>query len=80
VIELYVLDVPEFRPVIDEGTRRSGNTRKVGNYVQLSSHGALTIGRKAARARRSVWFSSIGALRNGRVTRFDSDFLHIEPE
>lgn len=80
MIELYVLDVPEFRPVIAEGSRCAERTRRVGNYVQLSSHGPLTIGRKDAQARRSVWFSSIGALRNGKVTQFDSETLHIEPE
>jgi hypothetical protein len=80
MIELYVLDVPEFRPVIDEATLRAMRTRKVGNYVELSNEGPLTIERKSARARRAVWFSSIGALRNGKVTQFDSDVLHIEPE
>jgi hypothetical protein len=79
VIELYVLDVPEFRPVIDEGSRRAASARKIGNYVEIVSREALTIDRKAAGARRSVWFSSIGALRNGTVTQFDSDSLRIEP-
>lgn len=80
MIELYVLDVPEFRLVIEEGSRCAARTRSVGNYVELASDRSLTIERKRAGARRSVWFSSIGALRNGKVTQFDGDVLHIEPE
>jgi len=80
MIELYVLNVPEFRPVIDEGLAVADRSRIVGNYVELSTDGPMVIDRKKARARRAVWFSAIGALRNGKVTRFDGDLLHIEPE
>lgn len=80
MILLYVLNVPEFRPVIDEGRAVAGHSRTVGNYVELTSDGPLTIDRRKAHARRAVWFSSIGALRHGKVTQFDSDQLRIEPE
>lgn len=80
MVELYVLDVPEFRPVIDEGSRCAGRVRSVGNYVELASDRSLTIDRKKAGARRAVWFSSIGALRNGKVVQFDDNILRIEPE
>lgn len=80
MIHLYVLDVAEFRPVIDQGSAVADRTRIVGNYVEISSEGPLIVDRKAARARRAVWFSAIGALSNGKVIRFDSDQLHIQPE
>lgn len=80
MIQLYVLNVPEFEPVINQGSVVADSTRIIGNYVELSSVGPLTIDRRKASARRAVWFSSIGALRNGKVTQFDSDQLHIEPE
>jgi hypothetical protein len=78
--ELYVLNVPEFWPVIDEGARCADRHRVVGNYVEFSCDGPLIIDRKKAGARPAVWFSSIGALRHGKVIRFDSDLLHIVPE
>jgi hypothetical protein len=79
VIQLYILNVPEFRPVIDEGRSVAEQSREIGHYVELNSRDALVIDRKKARARRAVWFSAIGALRNGKVTQFDSDILRIEP-
>jgi hypothetical protein len=80
MIELYVLDVPEFRPVIGEATSQADRSQKVGDYFRFLSEGPLSISRKSAQARRAVWFSAIGALRNGKVTQFDSDTLHIEPD
>lgn len=80
MIELYVLNVPEFAPVVEAGRRVADQSTFVGNYVQLCSDGSLTIERRTARARRAIWFSSIGALRNGKVTQFDSEILHIEPQ
>jgi hypothetical protein len=80
VIHLYVLNVPEFKPVIDEGSAVADRARVIGNYVEISSEGPLIIDRRTARARRAVWFSAIGALSNGKVIQFDSDRLHIQPE
>lgn len=80
MIRLYVLNVPEFKPVIDEGSAVADHARVIGHYVEISSEGSLIIDRKKARARRAVWFSAIGALSNGKVTQFDSDQLHIQSE
>lgn len=80
MIQLYVLNVPEFEPVIHEGSLVADRSRVIGNYVELSSESTLTIDRRKARARRAVWFSSIGALRHGKVTQFDGDLLRVEPD
>jgi hypothetical protein len=79
MIQLFILDVPEFRPVIDEAAS-AGTVRKVGNYVEVSSNEGITIERRKAGARRAVWFSTIGALRGAKVVQFDSDALRLEPE
>lgn len=80
MIELYVLDVPEFRAFIDEGVKMADQVRTVGNYVQLSAVGTLTIDRRQAGVRQAVWYSAIGALRHGKVAQFDKDALRVEPE
>lgn len=78
MIKLYVLDVPEFRPVAEEAARSGAERRTVGDYVELTSDSTLTIDRRAAGARRAVWYSSVGALSGGKVAQFDSDALRIE--
>jgi hypothetical protein len=80
VIQLYVLDVPEFKPVIAEATACADHVRPVGNYMEFNSAAGMIIERRKAGTRRAVWFSAIGALRGGKVVQFDSDALRLEPE
>jgi hypothetical protein len=79
VIRLFVLDVPEFRPVIEHARRSAQSSRKVGDYIEFTSTRAIVVGRRAARVRRAVWFSSVAALDGGKLAQFDSDGLRIEP-
>jgi hypothetical protein len=80
VIRLFVLDVPEFSPVIEQAGRSAQSRRKVGDYVEFSSTRAIVVDRRAARVRRAVWFSSVAALDGGKLAQFDADELRIEPE
>jgi hypothetical protein len=80
VIELYVLDVPEFRPMIDEATQYVDEVHSVGNYVQFLKADTLVIDRRKAGVRQSIWYSTIGALRGGKVAQFDRNALVIEAD
>lgn len=80
MIQLFVLDVPEFHAVIDEHAKYADSVRTVGSYVEFGSAEGFTVERRKAGARRAVWFSSISALRGGKVVQFDSDALRVEPE
>lgn len=80
MIELYVLDVPEFRAFIDEGVKVADEVHSIGHYVQLRASGTLVIDRRRAGVRQAIWYSGIGALRHGKVVQFDADALRIEPE
>ncbi|WP_405865706.1 MULTISPECIES: hypothetical protein [unclassified Streptomyces] len=80
MIELYVLDVPEFRAFIDQGAKVADEVHIVGNYVQLCGKSTLIIDRREAGIRPAVWYSAIGALRHGKVAQFDRDALRVEPE
>ncbi|GAB2967997.1 hypothetical protein LWP59_26755 [Amycolatopsis acidiphila] len=80
MIELYVLDVPEFRAFIDEGAKVADQCRTIGNYVLLCSNDTLVIDRRQAGVRQAVWYSAVGALRHGKVAQFDKDALRVEPE
>ncbi|HET6735218.1 glyoxalase [Mycobacterium sp.] len=80
MIELYVLDVPEFRAVIDEVKQYSDEVDPVGYYVRFRNAKTLVVDRRKAGVRQSIWYSSIGALRGGKVAQFDRDALVIEPD
>ena len=80
MIELYVLDVPEFRAVIDEVTQYADDVDSVGNYMRFRNAKTLVIDRRKAGVRQSIWYSSIGALRGGKVAQFDRDALVIEAD
>jgi hypothetical protein len=80
VIELYVLDVPEFRPFIDDAAQYADEVHSFGNYVQFLIEKTLVIDRRKAGVRQSIWYSAIGALRGGVVAQFDRDALVIHAE
>ena len=78
MVKVYVLDVPEFRPII-EGARRaqigvSGPAR--GYYVIAGEH-ELMFSRKALGLKPAVWYSSLSGGLEGRIAQFDRDTLRI---
>lgn len=78
---LYVLDVEDFRPLAEvAGAHLDVTVRRRGPYFEVSSAGAITIDRAATRTRNAVWFSSVAAVADGTVTRWDKDELVIEPK
>ncbi len=80
MIELFILDVEEWRPVIDVAERAGRVTAdRADPYVRLSSAEPIVIDRRATGVRHSVWYSTVGALRGGQVTQFDKDALRIDP-
>lgn len=77
---LFVLDVPENRPVIEVGGRAPGvRIDRIGPYVRLTASSAILIDRRATGARHAVWYSAIAAIRNARIVQHDSDCLRLEP-
>lgn len=77
---LYILDVPEFRPVIKVGVAAEGvRERAVGSHVELTSDGPITIDRRATGVGPAVWYSAVGAVAQGRIAQFDKEALRVEP-
>jgi hypothetical protein len=78
MVRIFILDVPEFRPIVD-GARRaelgvSGPTR--GYYV-IAREGELVLSRKALGLKPAVWYSSLSGGMQGRIAQFDRDTLRI---
>ena len=77
---LYVLDVDEFRPVIDVAAALPGVTsRKVGDYTELSTEGEITIDRRATGVNHATWYSTVAGVADGRVVQQDKDALRVVP-
>ena len=69
---LYVLDVPEFAPLV----RAAATTRKLGDYFAISGQ-EIRIARKATGLRKAVWYGALTGGFDGNLRRFDDDELVI---
>jgi len=77
---LYVLDVDDFRPLAEAASKLPGvAVAKRGPYYEVVSETPFEIPRDATGCRNAVWFSSVAAVRSGRVVRWDKVALGIEP-
>lgn len=80
MMRLFILDVPEFRPVIAVARRCDGvSSRTVGDHVELSSDGEIVIDRRATGVRHAVWYSVVSAVAEGNIIQFDKDALRMRP-
>ena len=77
---LYVLDVPEFAPLVDAARRQSGLavTRDAAHF-EITAKGAMAIERSATGLERAVWFGALTGGYVGKVERFDDSELRIVP-
>ena len=78
MVKVYVLDVPEFRPII-EGARRAhiGVSGPARGYYVIAGERELMFSRKALGLKPAVWYSSLSGGLEGRIAQFDRDTLRI---
>jgi hypothetical protein len=77
---LFVLDVEDFRPLAEVASRQPGvRVTRRGPYYAVESDLAFDIDRVATGCRNAVWYSSVAAIRDGRVERWDKSVLRIAP-
>ena len=73
-----VLDVPEFRPIVD-GARMSGlevcGPRE--GYFHISRDGEIVMSRKALGLKYPIWFGALTGGLEGRIAQFDRDTLKL---
>jgi len=77
---VFVLDVPEFRPLVDhartlEGCRVDGP--RLG-YWRVTRGGTLEFRRKELGFKPAVWHGALTGGLVGRISHFDNDRLTIE--
>lgn len=77
---LFVLDIEDFRPLAQVASKDPDVTvRRRGPYLEVAAPGALRIDRDATGCRNAVWYSSVAAVEDGRVSRWDSAELVVDP-
>ena len=72
---LYVLDVPEFAPLV-AAARASLDVKKAGDYFAVSAR-EVRISREATGLRKAVWYGALTGGFEGALRRFDDDELVI---
>lgn len=73
----FVLDVPEFRPLVEHARTRDGMTvsgpRK--GYWKVEGSGELRFERKVLGFKPAVWHGALTGGLLGRIERFDNDVM-----
>ena len=78
MVSVYVLDVPEFRPIVD-GARHAGLAVEgpIKGYFVLTHDSQIVLSRKALRLQPAIWYSALSGGVRGEVVQFDRDTLRI---
>ncbi|AHH19906.1 hypothetical protein NONO_c51220 [Nocardia nova SH22a] len=77
---LFVLDVPENRPVADvAGQDPAVTVGRIGPYFTLDSPGTIVIDRRATGCRHAVWYSSVAGTLDAAIVQWDKDAMKVEP-
>jgi hypothetical protein len=79
---IFVLDVPEFLPLVEKargtaGFQVSGPAR---GYFRLEAHPTITFRRKELGFKPAVWHGALTGGLIGRITHYDNDLLEIAEE
>jgi len=76
---LYVLDVPEFAPLVDAARARGCLVHSGGDYTEVCPlDDAIVLERRdAGNPRDAIWFAALTGGFSGTVVRFDESVLEL---
>lgn len=76
---IFVLDVEEFRPLVEAASGTPGVVVAAGpaGYLRITSAADLTFSRKALGFKPAVWYGALTGGLVGRVTEFGRDTMRI---
>lgn len=79
MIEVHVIDVPEFRPMVE--TMRDKPTVTISGpvkgYWTISAHDELTFDRKAMKMKPAVWYGIFTGGLNGEITHWGRSEVRV---
>lgn len=76
---VFILDVEEFRPMIDQAHQMEGVTvlHYPPGYVRVSSDFEISFNRKALGFKPAVWYGALTGGLQGRIAEYSRDTLRI---
>ncbi len=76
---VYVLDVPEFRSLVQVARDRKGYaiSRLPGGYFRIESPGEIVLSRKELKFKPAIWYGCLTGGLRGQIVQFDRDTLRI---
>ena len=79
---VYVLDVPEFRALVDVARLKGGWTvTEVGaGYTRIESAGELVFDRRELGFKPAIWYGAFTGGIEGRIAEYGRDQVRILPE
>jgi hypothetical protein len=80
-LALYVLDVPEFQPVVRTAQDAGMDIRRTGDYLELTSaEHEVVLRREGTGIRTAVWHAALTGGLDARIVSFTSETLHLAKE
>lgn len=80
MVAIYVLDVPEFRALVEEARRRGGDCRVrdlPGGYIKIEHPVELVFERRQLGVKPAVWYGLLTGGLDGYIAEFGRDVLRI---
>lgn len=75
---MYILDTPEFGPIVTTARLAGMDVRPVGDYLEaVSAEPTVTLERRHTQVRPSIWFAALTGGMVGHIERFDHDILRL---
>ncbi|GAO11400.1 hypothetical protein NCG97_08870 [Streptomyces lydicamycinicus] len=80
-LAVYVLDVPEFEPVVHTAEAAGMAVRRTGDYLELSTtEQEIVLRREETGMRTALWHALLTGGLDGRIVSFTPDTLHLVQE
>jgi hypothetical protein len=78
-LAMYVLDVPEFEPLVRTAQQAGMRLRRTGDYLELSSADReLVLHRDGTGIRAALWHAALTGGLDGRIVAFTGETIHLE--
>jgi hypothetical protein len=79
MVILYVLDVPEFRPIVDAARERENCKVSKSNkgYYRIESPNEIVLNRREMKMKPAVWYGLFTGGLNGEIVEFGRDEVRV---
>ncbi len=82
MITIYMVDVPEFQPLIEDARKRPECRvkRLDSTYIAIEADEPVEFSRRALGLKPAIWYGLFTGGLDGDIVRFDRDVVRIVPQ